>query len=224
MTTRNEIIQELREVLLKRVPVIDAIVPPLTFIIVNGIAGLTAGAVLAVTSGIAIAMVRLLRKRPIRFAIAGMAGTVGAASLATWSGSAEAFFLPGIISGGLTALVALLSIVAGRPMVAWTSMLVRRWPAAWYWHPQVRPAYREVTWLWAAFFAGRAAWQWRLAQQGELAALAGLRTLGGWPALVLLLIVTYLYGTMRLARLGGPSVEEFRTKAPAPWIGQRRGF
>ena len=41
---------------------------------------------------------------------------------------------------------------------------------------------------------------------------------------VLLLIVSYLYGTWRLRSLGGPSVEEFKSGAEPPWEGQQRGF
>ena len=224
MPTRTEIIEELRSVVLGPRPLADALLAPLVFITFYAIAGLTAGAILAVASGMAIALVRLLRKRTVRFAVAGLAGTVAAASFALWSGSAEAFFVPGIVSGALTAFIALISIMARRPMVAWTSMLMRRWPAGWYWHPRVRPAYTEITWLWLAFFAGRAALQWNLASRGELEALAGVRLIGGWPALIVLLVVTYIYGVARLQRLGGPSVEEFRTGAPQPWTGQRRGF
>ena len=175
-------------------------------------------------SGVTIALIRLLRGNPVRFAVAGLAGTVAAASFAIWSGSAEAFFVPGIVSGFLTAFIALISIMARKPMVAWTSMLVRRWPAGWYWHARVRPAYTEVTWVWLAFFAGRAALQWNLAAQGDVTALAGVRLIGGWPALIVLLVATYVYGTARLARLGGPSVDEFRAGAVPPWTGQKRGF
>ncbi len=224
MASRNEIIKELRSVLVGSTPVADAIIPPIVFVSFNGIAGLMTASILAVASGVAITVTRLFRNRPTRFAIAGLAGTSVAASFAAWSGSAEASFLPGIISGALTALVALISIMAGRPMVAWSSMLVRRWPGAWYWHPRVRPAYRDVTFLWMAFFATRAAVQWNLAQQGEVAELAAVRILGGWPALAVLLVVTYVYGSFRLKKLGGPSVDEFLTGAPTPWTGQQSGF
>jgi hypothetical protein len=222
--SRTEIVEELRRMFFGSRPIADAVLAPLVFVAANQAAGLAAGAALAVASGIAVTLVRLFRRSSVRFALAGLAGTAAAASFAVWSGSAEAFFVPGIISGALTALVALISIMARRPMVAWTSMLVRRWPFAWYRHPQVLPAYQEVTWLWVVFFAGRSALQWNLATQGDLPALAGVRVIGGWPSLVVLLIVTYVYGTTRLARLGGPSIEEFRAGRPEPWIGQRRGF
>ena len=224
MAIRSEIIEELRTVVFGARPIADALIAPLVFVVFNAIAGPTTGAILAVTAGIAIGVVRLVRKTSVRFAAAGLAGTMVAASFAIWSGSAEAFFVPGIISGVLTAFVALISIMARKPMVAWTSMLVRRWPAQWYWHALVRPAYTEVTWVWLAFFAGRAALQWNLAAEGRVAALAGVKVIGGWPALIVLLVATYVYGTARLRRLGGPSVEEFRTDAAPPWTGQRRGF
>jgi UPF0716 family protein affecting phage T7 exclusion len=46
----------------------------------------------------------------------------------------------------------------------------------------------------------------------------------GWPATIALLVVSYLYGTWRLNRLGGPSVEELQERASPPWEGQQRGF
>jgi hypothetical protein len=101
---------------------------------------------------------------------------------------------------------------------------VRRWPPTWYWHPRVLPAYQEVTLAWGAFFLLQALVQWTLIQQQQVTWLAAASLLNGWPATVVLLIGTYLYGTWRLARLGGPSVAEFEAGSPPPWTGQRRGF
>jgi hypothetical protein len=108
--------------------------------------------------------------------------------------------------------------------VALTSFVARRWPLAWYWHPRVRPAYNEVTLAWALFFALRLALQYAALRRQDATLTAFLHIVGGWPATVALLALSYLYGTWRLSRLGGPSVEEFRAGAPPPWDGQRRGF
>jgi hypothetical protein len=152
-------------------------------------------------------------------------GSVGLAiALAYLLGSSEGYFLPGIVNGGLTVALALVSLLIRKPMVAWTSYLARRWPLDWYWHDRVRPAYAEVTVAWLAFFAARLFWQVTLFQGQDVSQLALVNALTGWPATVGLLIISYLYGTWRLARLGGPSVEEFRDGAPAPWKSQRRGF
>ena len=81
-----------------------------------------------------------------------------------------------------------------------------------------------MTVIWLFYFAARLFWQVSLFQGREIDELTLINTLTGWPATIALLIISYLYGTRRLAQLHGPSVEEFRNGAPAPWSGQRRGF
>ena len=74
------------------------------------------------------------------------------------------------------------------------------------------------------FFGLRLLFQFNLFQQ-EAASLLGIfQFLTGWPATIILLIVSYLYGTWRLRNLGGPSVEEFKSGVEPPWEGQQRGF
>jgi hypothetical protein len=116
------------------------------------------------------------------------------------------------------------SVIAGRPLVAWTSYVARRWPLDWYWHPKVRPAYNEVTLAWTVFFAIRLGLQWSLFQEQAAGLLGIIQVVTGWPATIALLVISYLYGTWRLRNLKGPSVEEFRAGAEPPWTGQRRGF
>jgi hypothetical protein len=88
----------------------------------------------------------------------------------------------------------------------------------------VRPAYSEVTLAWTIFFGLRLLLQLFLFQQKAAQALGWVQLLSGWPALIVLLIGSYLYGIWRLGNLKGPSVEEFKTGAPPPWQGQKRGF
>jgi hypothetical protein len=136
----------------------------------------------------------------------------------------SSFFLPGIFSSSITFLVALVSILWGRPMVAWTSFLARRWPWNWYWHPQVRPAYTEVTWFWALYFLLRLLLQLGFFIRGQVAALSIVNFLLSWPATLLLLVFSYLYGNRRLQRLAGPSVIEYQEGKSPPWESQQRGF
>jgi hypothetical protein len=77
---------------------------------------------------------------------------------------------------------------------------------------------------WTIFFAARLLWQYSLYQAQATGQLALINTLLGWPALVILLVLSYLYGTWRLQNLHGPSVDEFRKQVPPPWEGQKRGF
>ncbi|MCE9645035.1 MAG: DUF3159 domain-containing protein [Chloroflexi bacterium] len=220
----HELLEELSSFLTGRNSFLDAILPPLIFLLVNGLLGFQAamGSALIVSMGFAI--LRILRKQSLLYSLAG-AGSVGIAIvIAWWLGRSEAFFLPGLISGSMTLLLTIVSLLIRRPMVAWTSYIARRWPLDWYWHPLVRPAYSEVTLAWALFFAARLYLQFSLFDHKYIDQLAVSNFLTGWPATILLLIASYLYGTRRLRQLRGPSVEEYRHDTPAPWQGQQRGF
>ena len=70
----------------------------------------------------------------------------------------------------------------------------------------------------------RALVQFFLFQGGDTEALGIVSVLMGWPALIVLLILSYLYGLWRLRNLAGPSVEEFTAGIQPPWEGQTRGF
>lgn len=219
----RELLEEFRAVT-GRVGLLDTILPPVLFLLLNGLAGFTAAMIGALGLSVLTAILRLRRGQSLLYALAGM-GSVGLAiALALLLGRSEGYFLTGIVNGGLTIALALVSLLIRKPMVAWTSYLARRWPLDWYWHARVRPAYTEVTLAWILFFAARLFWQVNTYQNQNVSELALVNALTGWPATILLLILSYLYGTWRLAQLRGPSVEEFRVGAPAPWSGQRRGF
>jgi len=219
----RELLEEFRSVTGK-VGLLDTILPPVLFLALNNFAGFQIAMFGALAISITIGILRLLRKQSLIYAFAGV-GSVGLAiAVAYLFGRSEGYFLPGIVNGGITIALAFASLVIHKPMVAWTSYLARRWPLEWYWHVQVRPAYTEVTMVWTLFFALRLWWQVALFQGQDIGQLTLVNTITGWPATILLLIFSYLYGTWRLAQLHGPSVEEFRNNSPAPWQSQRRGF
>jgi len=220
----QEIAQEFRTVFAGRSTLIDSIIPPVVFLIVNAVLGFEIATGSSLLVAVAITVIRLARRQSLRYALGGL-GAAGLAILVSQLlGRAEGYFVPGIVTGGLTVVIAVVSALAGRPLVAWTSYVYRRWPLEWYWHPKVRPAYSEVTWLWVLFFALRLYLQFSLFQQEATGLLAAVNVLTGWPATIVLLAISYLYGTWRLRHLGGPSVEEFRSGAEPPWSGQQRGF
>ena len=219
----HELLEELRSVS-NGVGLMDTILPPILFLLLNGLAGFQAAMYGAIAIALLIAILRLRRKQSLMYALAGMGSVALAIALALLLGRSEGYFLPGIVNGGITIALALVSLLIRKPLVAWTSYLARRWPLEWYWHTQVRPAYTEVTLIWTLFFVLRLWWQVALFQGQNTSQLALVNALTGWPATVVLLIISYLYGTWRLGQLQGPSVEEFRAGVPAPWQGQRRGF
>lgn len=220
----KELTEELRTVVLERTNIIDAIVSPVAFLILNVALGLQVAMWGSLGIALTLTIFRLMTGRPVGYALGGLGATALAILAAQLSNRAEGFFLPNLITDGLVILACLASAIVKRPLVALTSHLARQWPLEWYWHRKVRPAYTEVTLAWVIFFALRLAIKWLLFQEVEATVLGILSVLMGWPATIVLLVLSYLYGTWRLQHLGGPSVEEFRADAGPPWEGQQQGF
>jgi hypothetical protein len=220
----EEILAELRMVLAGRGTIIDSLIPPIVFLIFNALLGLSAALWASLGTALLIGIWRAVKRQPLVYAFGGVGGVLGAVLIALFLGRSEGFFLPGLVTGSLTVVLCLVSVLVKRPLVAWTSYLTRRWPLDWYWHDRVRPAYSEVTLAWTLFFGLRLLLQFQLFRQEAAQALGWVQLLTGWPALILLLIASYLYGVWRLGNLKGPSVEEFEAGAEPPWSGQERGF
>lgn len=218
----HEVREELKSVLSGTT--IDAILPPVVFAVVNGLAGLDVAAGVALILAVGLGGIRLVRKQAWQYALGGLAGVGLAAGLALVTRNAASYFLPAIIGSGLLFLLTFISLLIGKPLAAWVSHLTRGWPLVWFWRKDVKPAYREVTWAWTLFFAMRLILQVILYQQGEASTLAWANILLGWPVTIVVLVLSYLYGIWRLKYLGGPGVDEFESDAQPPWRGQTRGF
>ena len=225
MDKLRELLEELRSVFSSRgTRLLDSFLPPVVFLILNTLASVNVALWGALAISALFALYRIVRKENLAYALGGLGGTLLAAVFVKLSGSETGFFLPGFISGAITIILCIVSVAINRPLVAWTSFLTRRWKLDWYWHPKVLPAYNEVTIIWAVAFAARLTFQFWLYQQDALNALGTAQILLGWPFIIILLIVSYLYGLWRLGQLKGPSVEEFKQGKSPPWEGQKRGF
>jgi hypothetical protein len=225
MTKLKELREEFSLVLSgRRLKLLDSFLPLLVFLIANSLVGLNLALWGAIAVATLFAIYRIIRKESLVYSLGGSGGVLLAAVFVNLSGSGSGFFLPGLISGGLTVVLCVVTVAINRPVVAWTSFIARRWPLDWYWHPQVLPAYNEVAIAWAVAFSARLALEYWLFQQDALNALGATRVALGWPFTVILLVASYLYGLWRLGRLAGPSVEEFKAGKAPPWEGQKRGF
>ena len=218
----QEIWEELKSVLSGKT--FDAILPPIIYAIVDAIFGLPVAVIAAVGVALLLGVVRLLRKQAWQYAFGGLIAVGIAAGLALLTQNAANYFIPGLISSGVLLVLAMLSLVVGKPLAAWASHLTRGWPLDWFLRTDVKPAYREVTWMWLLFIAGRFVIQLSLFQQGQTGQLAWANTLLGWPVTIVVLVVSYIYGIWRLRKLGGPGVEEYQAGKEPPWKGQTRGF
>lgn len=218
----NEILEELKTVVSGKT--FDALLPPLIFVAFNSLFSLNIAVITALGLAFLMGVVRMARRQPWQYALGGLLGVSAASALAYLTRSALSYFIPAIISSGLLLILALVSLMAGRPLAAWASHLTRGWPLKWFWRRDIKPAYLEVTLFWTVLIALRLIAQIALFNAGDAARLAWANTVLGWPVIIVVLICTYLYGTWRLRRLGGPGVEEFRQDKKPPWQGQTRGF
>lgn len=222
MGKTQEIGEELKSVLSGRT--IDALLPPLVFVLANAFFSLEVAVFAALGLALSLAVLRIIRKQTWYYALGGLLGVGLAAGLALLTQNASSYFLPAIIGSALLSLVALVSIFIGKPLAAWLSHLTRGWPLDWFWRWDVKPAYLEVTWMWALLIAVRLVIQIVLYQRGDATTLGWANFILGWPVTIAVLVLSYVYGIWRLRQLGGPGVHEFKEGIQPPWEGQTRGF
>ena len=212
MPDSKELIKEFKSVVSGSNSFLDSIIPPLLFLIINAILGFQPALWSYLAIGVFISLLRLLHKQKAIFALGGLGAALVAIGLRYFLNSSQAYFLPTVFNDGLIMLALLISTVIKRPAVAFTSALTRRWPLEWYWHEKVRPAYSDVTIIWVVYYGLKLVIQYMLFRQGNIYMLAIFNFFGGWPALILLLIVSYTYGQNRFRKLKGLSVQEFLQK------------
>ena len=149
----RELLEELRAVFAGRSNLADSVIPPARFLILNPLLSFD----YAVGGSLLAFLLRLTRRQCVRYALGGLGGVILALIAARLLNGAEAYLLPAVITGALTAVVCGASAVVGRSLAAWTSHLVRRWPLGWRQHPRVRRVCTEVTIAWTVFFAAKLA-------------------------------------------------------------------
>lgn len=203
---------------------IDAIFPPIIYIIGNSLFGLKIGVILAISFALILGLVRAFKKESIIYALGGSLGVAIASGFAIFSDNAASYFLPRVISSGFLFLVSFISVLIGKPLAAFLSHLSRGWDMNWFMRKDIKPAYMEVTIVWAVLFFLRMIIQWILFTRGNVVELGWASIVLGFPTTLTVLILTLIYGIWRLQNLCGPGIDEFEQGKEAPWRGQRKGF
>lgn len=203
---------------------LDAIFPSIIFVIVQSKMGLLNAVIFAIALALILAMYRFFKGQKSIYAFVGVLAVALAGGYSYYMGSATSYFLSKLLSTGFLAALSFISLLFGRPLAAYLSHLSRGWPIEWFWHKKVKPAYNEVTFAWGILFSLRLLILFIAYKDENVSALLWLSTLLGTPSTIIILILTFLYGTFRLKKLKGPGVEEFIAKKDLPWKGQTRGF
>jgi uncharacterized protein DUF3159 len=172
----------------------DSSVPALAFVIVYTFNGneISSAAWVAVGIGALISVVRLMRRERLQFALAGFAGVALAAFIASKTGKAEDFFLPGLLLNAAYALAYLISIAIRWPLLGVLLGPLGGDGMAWRRDPEQVRLYSRASWIWVGVFTLRLAVQLPLYLAGALLALGIARTAMGLPIFLLAIWLSYL--------------------------------
>lgn len=203
---------------------VDALIPPIAYVLVSNLAGLKTAVITAVSIAIILALFRLLKKESILYAVGGILGVAFASGFALISDNAANYFLPKIVGSAALFLLLTISLFIGKPAAAVLSHLSRGWAFDWFLRADIKPAYQEVTIAWTILVLIRMILQIIFYQRGDLSELGWASILLGFPATLSVMILTLIYGIWRLKKLGGPGIHEYEAGKQPPWEGQKKGF
>ena len=173
----------------------DSSIPAIVFVTVYALGGnrISLAGICALATGLAIAILRLVKGESLRFALAGFIGVAVAAFVASRTGRAEDFFLPGLLFNVAYGAAYLISI-----LVRWPLLGVILGPTlggegtAWRKDPRELRAYTRASWVWVGVFAARLGVQLPFYLAGSLVALGIARTAMGLPVFALGIWLSYL--------------------------------
>ena len=172
----------------------DSSLPGLLFVAVYSVSGqdLQFSAIAAVGLGAIIALIRLIRGESLRFAAAGFIGVAIAGFIATRTGRAEDFFLPGLLFNAGYAIAYAVSIAVGWPLMGVLVGPIIGDGMKWRQDPARVRLFNRMSWIWVGLFTTRLAVQLPFYLAGSLVALGIARTVMGLPLFALGLWLCYL--------------------------------
>ena len=146
----------------------------------------------AVALALVLTLARLVRRQSPIHALSGLVGVGFAAFIATRSGRAEDFFVPGLLLNAGSASAFLISLAVRRPLVGIIVTKLDGEGDEWRSDPARVRAFVRATWLWAGLFATRLIVQLPLYAAGAVVALGVAKTAMGLPLYGIGLWLTWL--------------------------------
>ena len=189
--------------------IIDSSLPALVFVIsyLATSQNLTVSIWCALGAGAVIAIWRILRKQSLQQVLGGFGGVALSAFIASRTGNAADFFLPGLLINMAYGLAFAVSNLVRWPLVGVGVGAATGDIAGWRSDPQLRRAYVIATWLWAGMFALKLAIQLPLYFAEMVGALGVAKIVLGWPLMLLVGLVTY--------RLVKPALADYHQRQEA---------
>jgi hypothetical protein len=173
----------------------ETALPGLAFVVAYTVSGQDTNLSAYVALGLAVvlAAARLARRETPRHALSGLFGVALAAFIATRSGKAENFFLPGLIFNAGYAAAFAISVLVRWPLVGYLVTQLdgtakEDWRSD---RPRMR-VFNRASWMWSGLFVVRLAVQLPLYLAGAVVALGVARTAMGLPLFALGVWLSYL--------------------------------
>lgn len=189
---------------------VESSVPIVVFVVVNIFAELRPALLASAAVAVAIALLRLVQRRPIRHAVNGLFG-IGIGAVIAWrSGDGKDFYLPGILYGIFYGLLLLASAAIRQPLVGWIwSVIVAGGRSEWRRDERLVRTFTWLTLLWGVVWLLKVGVQAGLYLADMETALGIARLALGYPPYALLLAIT-IWTVRRVTR---------ETPAPVPAAG-----
>ena len=166
--------------------------PVVAFVRVSSAFGLVPEIVSALAVAALILVWRLIRRDSIQPAISGFFGVGVCALIAYFVGESKGYFLLGIWTSLLWAVVFTLSVLIRRPVVGYVWGWVNSHDRGWRDVRRAVLAFDIATMFWVAVFASRFVVQHHLYDADQTGWLGVARIAMGWPLTAVAALVTYL--------------------------------
>jgi hypothetical protein len=173
---------------------LDIGLPWIAFLIVYSVSddNLQLSLIIAIGVAAAVAVLRVVRKQPLRNIVGGFLGVVIAAYIANRSGRAEDVYLPGILINIGYGLLYLVTVLVRWPLFGLLYGVITQTGFAWRKDPAMLKAFSRATLVFVGLFALRLVVQVPLYLAGSLNALGIAKVALGLPCYALALWLSYM--------------------------------
>jgi hypothetical protein len=166
--------------------------PIVVFVPISTAFGLKAAIMAALGVAAAVLVWRLIRRDSVQPAISGFVGVGISAFIAWMVGASKGYFLLGIWSSLVWAVVFTLSVLIRRPVVGYVWAWANGHGRDWRHTPRAVLAFDLATITWVLVFSARFAVQHHLYNADQTGWLGVARIAMGWPLTAVAAIVTYI--------------------------------
>lgn len=172
---------------------IDTGLPTVVFITAYVITSreLIPAVIAALVVGVILAGWRLIKRQNLQQVLTGLLGLGIAAGFSAWTGQAENFFLPGLLTNVAYGTVFVVSILVRWPALGVAMGYMTGDGTSWRQDARLRRTYAAASWIWVGVFFGRLAVQAPLYLTGAVELLGIARIVMGWPLFLAGAYVTY---------------------------------